>query len=101
MAAFRQLRFAFAGAGEPLDVPSVRATPNLFGLLRASAVLGRTFLPEEGVTGADRVAILSRPFWQRRFGGSPSIIGRTIQLDAQPYTVVGVMDAAFDFPPSG
>ncbi len=101
MAAFRQLRYAFAGQGEPLDVPSVRATPNLFAVLRANAMLGRTFLPEEGATGADHVAILSRAFWDRHFGGSPSAIGGTIQLDAQPYTVVGVMPAEFDFPPSG
>ncbi len=102
LAAFRQLRYAFAGAGEPLDVPSVRATPNLFtNVLRANAILGRTFLSEEGQPGADRVAILSRSFWERHYGGSPGVIGRTIQLDAQPYTVVGVMPAAFDFPPSG
>src|SRR5262245_56377617 len=69
MAAFRQLRYAFAGGGVPLDVPSVRATPNLFTVLKANAMLGRTFLPEEGVTGADHVAILSRPFWERHFGG--------------------------------
>ncbi len=101
MTAFRQLRYAFAGQGEPLDVPSVRATPNVFAVLRANAMLGRTFLPEEGVTGADHVAVLSRAFWDRHFGGSASAIGRTIQLDAQPYTVVGVMPAEFDFPPSG
>jgi len=100
VAAFRQLRYAFAGPGEPLDVPSVRATPNLFTLLRANAMLGRTFLEEEGRPGADHVAILSQPFWQRHFGGSTSALGRTIQLDAQPYTVVGVMPAQFDFPPS-
>jgi putative ABC transport system permease protein len=101
LAAFRQLRYAFAGTSEPLDVPSVRATPNLFSVLRANAMLGRTVLPEEGRPGADRVAVLSQPFWQRQFGGSPSVIGRTIQLDAQPYTVVGVMPANFDFPPGG
>jgi len=101
MAAFRQLRYAFAGGGVPLDVPSVRATPNLFSVLRASAILGRTFRPEEGITGSDRVALLSRAFWERHFGGSPSVIGRTIQLDALPYTVVGVMPVDFDFPPSG
>src|SRR2546426_1531855 len=101
MVAFRQLRYAFAGSAEPLDVPSVRATANLFEMLGATAALGRTFLPEEQKPGADRVAILSRPFWERHFAGSPSAIGRTIQLDAQPYTVVGVMAAAFDFPPSG
>src|SRR5262245_39610377 len=79
MAAYQHLRFAFAGDGEPLTVPSLRATPNLFWLLRANAALGRTFVPEEGVPGADRVAILSQPFWQRHFGGAPSVIGRTIQ----------------------
>jgi putative ABC transport system permease protein len=101
LAAFRPLRYAFAGTGMPLDVPSVRATANLFTVLRASAILGRTFVPSEGQPGADRVSVLSRSFWERHFGGSPGVIGRTIQLDAQPYTVVGVMGAEFDFPPSG
>src|SRR3954469_3888105 len=100
LAAFRQLRYAFAGTEAPLNVPSVRATPNLFALLGATATLGRTFLDEEGRSGNDRVAVLSSAFWQRQFGGSASVIGRTIQLDAQPYTVVGVMPAEFDFPPS-
>jgi putative ABC transport system permease protein len=100
MAAFRQLRYAFAGNGEPLDVPSVRGTANLFAVLRASALIGRVFSPEEGTPGADRVAVLSQAFWERHYGGSPGALGQTIQLDAQPYTVVGVMPAAFDFPPS-
>ena len=101
LAAFRQLRYAFAGTDAPLNVPGVRATPNVFTVLGATAIVGRTFLEEEGRPGNDRVAILSRAFWQRHFGGSPSVIGRTIQLDALPYTVVGVMPAEFDFPPSG
>jgi putative ABC transport system permease protein len=101
LAAFRQLRYAFSGTGEPLDAPSVRATPNLFSTLRASARLGRTFLAEEGQPGADQVALLSETFWQRHFGGSPAVIGRAIQLDAQPYTIVGIMPATFDFPPGG
>jgi putative ABC transport system permease protein len=58
------------------------------------------FSPEEGTPGADRVAVLSQAFWERHYGGSPGALGQTIQLDAQPYTVVGVMPAAFDFPPS-
>src|SRR5262249_49443441 len=101
MVAFRQLRYAFAGNGEPLDVPSVRATANLFEMLGASAALGRTFLPDEQQPGADHVAILSRSFWESHLGGSSAAIGRTIQLDAQPYTIVGVMPPAFDFPPGG
>ncbi|PYR42823.1 MAG: hypothetical protein DMF93_04760 [Acidobacteria bacterium] len=99
LAAFKQLRYAFAGADAPLNVPSVRATPNLFALVGANAMLGRTFVEDEGRPGSDRVAVLSRAFWQRHFGGSPGVIGRTIQLDAQPYTVVGVMPQEFDFPP--
>ena len=99
LAAFRQLRYAFAGNGEPLDVPSVRGTANLFGVLRAHAALGRTFSAAEGVPGADRVAVLSQSFWQRHFGGSAGAVGRIVQLDAQPYTVIGVMPAEFDFPP--
>ncbi len=101
MAAYRSLRYAFAGDGQPLDVPSVRATPNVFSLLRVNPLLGRAFLEEEGQPGADHVAILGQAFWERHFGGSPGVIGRKIQLDAQPYTVVGVMPAVFDFPPSG
>src|SRR5437867_2744701 len=101
MTAFRQLRYAFAGEGQPLDVPSVRATANLFSTLRVNAMVGRTFLPEEGTPGHDRVAVLSRAFWERHFGGARDAIGRTIQLDALPYTIVGVMPAVFDFPPSG
>jgi len=100
LAAFRQLRYAFAGGGEPLDVPSVRATPNLFTVLRASAMLGRTFAPEEGQPGADRVAVIGAAFWNSHFGGARDVLGRTIQLDAQPYTVIGVMPPDFDFPPS-
>jgi putative ABC transport system permease protein len=101
MTAFRQLRYAYAGDGQPLNVPSVRATANLFTTLRVNAMLGRTFLPEEGTPGHDRVAVLSRAFWERHFGGAHDAIGRTVQLDALPYTIVGVMPAEFDFPPSG
>lgn len=101
MAAYRSLRYAFAGDGQPLDVPSVRATPNMFSVLGVNPILGRTFVQEEGQPGADHVAILSQAFWERHFGGSSGVIGRKVQLDAQPYTVVGVMPAVFDFPPSG
>src|SRR5206468_9896981 len=73
LAAFRQLRYAFAGTGEPLDVPSVRATPNLFTLLRANAMLGRTFPQEEGRPGAEHVAALSPPSPQRHFGGATRV----------------------------
>src|SRR3954449_9601071 len=59
LAAFRQLRYAFAGVEAPLNVPSVRATPDLFALLGVNPILGRTFAAEEGRPGNDRVAVLS------------------------------------------
>jgi len=101
MAAFRHLRYAFAGSGDPVDVPSVRATPDLFAVLGATAALGRTFTAEEGLPGNERVAIVSTAFWQKHLGGGADAVGATIKLDAQPYTVVGIMPAAFDFPPGG
>jgi predicted permease len=70
-------------------------------LLRADPLVGRTLRAEDGIPGADHVAILSRAFWERHYGGARDAIGRTIRLDAQPYTIVGVMPASFDFPPSG
>ena len=61
MAAYRHVDFAFAGRGDPRNVPAVRATPELFDVLRAGALLGRTFTREEAVVGRDRVVLLARP----------------------------------------
>ena len=98
LAAFRQVDFTFAGSGEPRNVPGVRATPELFSVLKANAELGRTFTADEGVWGADNVVVVSRGFWERVLGTDRSIIGKTIQLDSLPITVVGVMPQGFEFP---
>lgn len=80
------------GGGEPEQVLTRMTTANFFSLLGASAQLGRTYLP--GEDAAD-VAVLSHRLWQRRFGGDPGVIGRAIDVDGQPLTVVGVMPADF------
>jgi putative ABC transport system permease protein len=98
MAAFRQVDFTHAGTGDPRNVRGVRATADLFHVLKADALLGRTFVPEESIVGADRVVVLSHGFWTRVLGGDRSLIGKTIQLDAVPFTVVGVMPPQFEFP---
>ena len=98
VAAYRRADFSFAQPGDPLSVSGVRATPELFAVLRANARLGRTFLSEDGLFGAPRVVVLSDAFWRRVLGGEPAIVGRTIQLDAEPYTVIGVMPPGFEFP---
>src|SRR6185436_16645352 len=82
------------------SVSAVRATPELFAVLKAQPRLGRAFLPEEAVLGRDRVAVVSDGFWRRALGADPSVIGRTIQLDAEPYTVAGIMPRGFEFPTS-
>lgn len=100
LAAYRHVDFSFAGKGDPQNVPGLRATPDLFDVLKAHAALGRTFVPEEATVGNDRVVVLSHGFWDRVLGADRSIIGQTIQLDSVPFTVVGVMPPVFEFPTS-
>jgi len=64
-------------------------------MLGINAQIGRTFLPEEDRAGGTPVALLSYGLWQRRFGGSADIIGKTVNLDLQPYTVVGILPSGF------
>src|SRR5262245_6972241 len=97
VAAYRRVDFTFAGNGEPRSVSAVRATPELFAVLKAHTAMGRTFTPDEAVLGADRVVVLSHGFWQRELGANPSVIGKTVILDALSYTVVGVMPPGFEF----
>lgn len=65
--------------------------------LGANLVLGRDFLPEEDQPGGPAVAILSHGLWQRRFGGDTNVLGRTIALDQQSYTLLGVVGPSFNF----
>jgi putative ABC transport system permease protein len=99
MAAFTSHRLNITGSGEPELLGGVRASANLFALLGVEARHGRVFLPEEDRAGNNRVVILSDGLWQRRFGSDPKIIGQTISLDNEPYTVVGVAPPDFQFPP--
>src|SRR5581483_2598257 len=82
-----------------LETPVVPLThavsANYFDVIGAQPRLGRGFLPGEDAPGRDAVVVLSYGLWQAKFGGDPSIVGRTIDLDARPYTVVGVMGADF------
>jgi putative ABC transport system permease protein len=86
------------GTGEPARLSTVRASANLFSLVGATPRLGRTFLPEEDKEGANRVVILGHALWQSRFGSDSAIIGKSLTLNNQSYTVVGVMSPDFQFP---
>lgn len=89
--------------GTDEDSPAARVegaltTPGLFAFLGVRPVLGRGFLPEESDPGRGDVALLSHRLWRERFGGDPGVVGRTIQVDGAPRTVVGVMPESFAFP---
>ena len=84
--------------GEAERIGGARVSANIFSLLGVQPILGRVFVPGEDQLGRNRVVILSSEFWQRRFGSNSKIIGQTLTLDSEPYTVVGVMPAGFHFP---
>ena len=98
IAAYTSEGFNLSGLDQPERVQGAQVSWNLFPLLATDAALGRTFLKEEDAFQQDQVVVLSYSLWQRRFGGDPSILNRTIMLDGQAITVVGVMPAHFQFP---
>ena len=69
-----------------------------FGVLRVRPAIGRDFTSDDDRSGAAPVVILGHSLWQGRYGGDPAILGRTIRVDAQPSTVIGVMPDGFEFP---
>jgi putative ABC transport system permease protein len=81
--------FTLTGAGNPVQVFGGRVTSNYFDVLGVHPILGRNFLAEEE-EGAD-VALVTKTFWQKRLGGDPNIIGRSITLDGTPHTIIGVL----------
>ena len=90
--------FNLTKSGEPLRLRGAVVTTNYFDTLGIKPALGRTFVSEEEQSGRSRVAILSYRLWEERFGADPSVINKTITLDGETYTVVGVMPAKFRFP---
>src|SRR5919205_346918 len=96
MSVIRGWDMTLTGAGaEPEGLTARMVSAEYFDVMRARPLLGRGFLREEDAPGAPAVTVLSHGFWQRRFGGDPSIVGQQIVLDDRPYTVVGVMPPDF------
>jgi putative ABC transport system permease protein len=86
------------GVDQPERLRGAAISANLFPTLGLQPGLGRNFVPEEDQFGNDTRAILSYALWQRRFGGDPNAVNKTIQLDGRTLTIVGVMPADFHFP---
>jgi putative ABC transport system permease protein len=88
-----------AGAGgEPERVSQALVTPNFFDVVEVQPARGHAFQTGEDQPGRDHEVILSYGFWRRRFAADPGIVGQSIRLDDQTYTVTGIMPASFDFP---
>ena len=97
LGAYRVNGFALTSSGEPESVTAITVTGSLFRVLGVDALIGRTFTEAEE-RRRDRVVVLRHEFWQRRFGGDRSVVGKSITLTGAPFTVVGVMPADFRFP---
>ncbi len=94
--AFRGLAMNLRGDGEPRRVWGEMVTANFFDVVRIRPALGRGFIPADtAVIGGEPVAVLSHAGWRRLFNADPSIVGRTITLNARPFTVVGVAPEGF------
>jgi putative ABC transport system permease protein len=91
MAALYDTRLNLTDVADPEEVAAQRVTLNMFDLLGAQPMLGRTFEPDDAQPARQDSVILSYGLWQRRFGGNPAIVGQTIKLNAEIYTVIGVM----------
>ena len=97
-AASRPAAFTLSGKDKPERVIGANVSAGMFPLLGVNPTLGRTFLDAEDRPGGNRVVVLSFGFWQRRLGGDPQVLGSSINLDGESYTVIGVMPRGFQLP---
>ncbi|MEO7600020.1 MAG: ABC transporter permease [Opitutus sp.] len=82
----------------PERFPMARITPGMFALLQTPPILGRTFSPEDGKSGAPMVALIGDTVWRNRYAGAVDVIGRSVRINGTPATIVGVMPPGFRFP---
>ena len=98
LAAYRTVSYNLTADGNPERLLAGRVTSGLFKTLGVRPILGREFLPEEDQPGRAKVVLISESVWQRRFGTDPSVIGKTLRLSGEDFTVIGVMPASLRLP---
>ena len=98
LAAFGWWDASLTSADDPERVSGFFVSADFFPVLGVHAALGRMFVADDEIQGQHRRAVLSHALWERRFGGDASVVGRTIQIDGQPFEIVGVAPRGFDFP---
>jgi predicted permease len=98
MAAFGNWGANLAEGSNPERLNGVRVTPNAFSLLGVEAAVGRGLQPDDGKPESPKTVVLSYALWQKRFAGEPGIMGKSVLLNGESYTVVGALPATFIFP---
>jgi predicted permease len=96
VSAFRGNVVNYTGGSFPEQLQSGQVSADYFRLFGAPVILGRTFSPEEDRPHGPQVAVIGEGLWKRRFGGDPSVIGKSISLSGSPYVIVGVVASSFD-----
>lgn len=96
--AFRYTSFALNGDGAPEALNGLSVTGDFGRVIGVQPILGRMFTNEEDVPGRNQVILISHGLWQRRFGGAADIVGKTVRINGEPHTVIGVMPSDFTFP---
>ena len=84
--------------GQPRRFTGVYATPDFFRILGVAPVQGRDFTPADNTQGAEKVAVIGYGLWQREFGGAAGVVGKGVQINGKPATIIGVMPQGFVFP---
>jgi putative ABC transport system permease protein len=97
MAAQTGAGLSYTGGGEPKSLRAGVVSAPYFEVFGIKAAMGRTFAADEDQPGKDKVAVISHRTWTNLFGGDPGIIGRAIQLNSEPYTVIGVLPRGSEF----
>jgi predicted permease len=101
VAGFNSQDVTLTGQGDPERVTAARVSASLFPLLGIGPAAGRTFSADEDRPNAPPVVVISDGLWRRRYGAAPSIVGGRLEIDRQPYEVIGIMPASFRFPFEG
>jgi putative ABC transport system permease protein len=97
VAAFETVSRNLAGSDEPERIYAAKVSTEFFNMLGVEPLLGRTIAPTEQGPNGQRVLVISHGLWQRRFGGDKAVLGQTVSLDDEPFTIVGVMPPQFRF----
>jgi putative ABC transport system permease protein len=98
MSGMRDLTVNLTGVGEPEELRGAAVSSGFFQLIGVSLAQGRGFTLEEEQPGKDKIIVLGHGLWMRRFGGDPGILNKTISLNGEQHTVVGIMPPGFQFP---